>query len=463
MTVVELDDAPPERPAAARRPRARLPWLLAAAGVVVALVTAQLVLDARERARLAGLADVPGVLAPLDGPPRTLWTVAADAEGDQPSWPTEPVAGTTVVVRRVAGDRTVRGMDARTGEVRWSTPLPLEPGASPALPPATWCEAVGRSGVVRCESQFPAGTRTVTTSFLLDLADGRLLRQVDGAEQSVVAGDLLVVGTSRRADTDVAWTLAAQDPRTGEQVWSTSLPAVRRVERVNLGSQVVGVTASLVAAGGRVMLTESGHVTVLAPDGAVERTIQVGLDGWTTLTPDGTVGWSPYGAMAPAPRLWLPDGTQVDADGYPVTPDVDDGSAPGLLWVEDSDDRELVVMDAATGRTLWRAPATTAPVVLDGTVYAGTATGAAAWDARTGRQRWRTEVGRQAGLVVTDGRSLLVLSISRHWFALGLTDGARRWDAQAAPPLDTVGGGGPLQRWDRYLLAGDGSTVVVQG
>jgi len=463
MTVVDLDDAPPERPPAARHRRARLPWVLAAAGVVVALVVAQAVLDARERAQLARLAQVPGVLAPLDGPPRTLWSLGTDEDGTQRSWPTDPVDGTTVVVRRVAGDRTVVGLDARSGEERWRTPLPLEPGASPALPPSTWCEAVGRSGVVRCESQFPAGTRTVATSFLVDVADGRVLRRVDDVEQSVVAGDLLVVGTSERAGADVAWTLAAQDPRSGATVWSTSLPAVRRVERVNLGSQVVGVTASLTAAGGRVMLTESGHATVLGPDGSVERTIEVGLDGWTSLAADGTVGWSPYGAMAPTPRLWLPDGTQVDAEGYPVQPDVDDGSAPGLLWVEDSGDRELVALDATTGRTLWRAPATTAPLVLDGVVYVGTATGAAAWDARTGRERWHTDVGRQAGLVATDGRSLLVLSISRRWFALGLTDGARRWDAQASPPLGRVGGGGPLQRWDRYVLAGDGSTVVVQG
>src|SRR4051794_30173974 len=49
-------------------PRRRRWWLVpgAAAAVVLALVAYQIITDARERSLLAGLADVPGVLAPID-------------------------------------------------------------------------------------------------------------------------------------------------------------------------------------------------------------------------------------------------------------------------------------------------------------------------------------------------------------------------------------------------------------
>lgn len=80
-----------------------------------------MVLDARERARLAHLAQVPGVVQPLDASVGAFWTT-----GD------EVTSGTLIGSASVGdlsvgghldetGERTVQAVRTRTGEVVWST------------------------------------------------------------------------------------------------------------------------------------------------------------------------------------------------------------------------------------------------------------------------------------------------------------------------------------------------------
>src|SRR3954447_9211631 len=80
----EPDDAP-ERPQEQRRLSRR--WLLVPAVVVAALVGTQLVVEVRDRAAAAALAQVPGVVRPVDRDLEVLWT--QDPRGSE-LWPGLP-------------------------------------------------------------------------------------------------------------------------------------------------------------------------------------------------------------------------------------------------------------------------------------------------------------------------------------------------------------------------------------
>ena len=97
--------------------------------VTLVLVGAQLLLAARDRAATARLAQLPGVLPPVEADVGVLWRVAdADqavlTEGAQ-------IAGLLVGVRTGAdGTQSAVALDPRTGADRWTVPLS---GADPVL------------------------------------------------------------------------------------------------------------------------------------------------------------------------------------------------------------------------------------------------------------------------------------------------------------------------------------------
>src|SRR6218665_3264862 len=126
LAIDEVDgDEPSDAAAAPRAWIRRLAPALVVAGVlaVVALLGAQALFDARERDRLAYLADVPGVLQPVPNDVALLWqwsstesaVLVADDTADR--W--------TIGTRYGSGQVDLQGIDPDTGSVRWTTPFPV--------------------------------------------------------------------------------------------------------------------------------------------------------------------------------------------------------------------------------------------------------------------------------------------------------------------------------------------------
>src|SRR6478609_3616980 len=126
MQPVELveRDVAQDRPtdderAARRRPSRR--WLAVAGLVVVALVGTQLVVAARERAAVAALAQVSGVVRPVDADLGLLWTPKAGVEAVLGSGIVAD--GTFIGLQHLPDNaQAVVAVDERTGARRWTTP-----------------------------------------------------------------------------------------------------------------------------------------------------------------------------------------------------------------------------------------------------------------------------------------------------------------------------------------------------
>ena len=90
--------------------------------VAVALVGVQVVVELRDRAAVAALAQVPGVVRPVDEDVRILWTVEPGTQWVVWSGPT---GGAHVGLQRTSdGSQALIAVDELTGERRWTTPLP---------------------------------------------------------------------------------------------------------------------------------------------------------------------------------------------------------------------------------------------------------------------------------------------------------------------------------------------------
>lgn len=113
-------------PIPARRGLARLPgtrrWWLIAAGLTVVVAASVVASDVRERVRVAALADVSGVLAPLDGPVAERWCVT----------------GAQYTVLGEVSGRLLAAKDRPDGG-----------GSVVALEPPNWCDGLGVVGALR--------------------------------------------------------------------------------------------------------------------------------------------------------------------------------------------------------------------------------------------------------------------------------------------------------------------------
>lgn len=133
---------------ARRRWARRRRWALAvAATLVVGLVGAQAVPDARERAHFAHLSTIPSVLAPLDASVRTLWST--DDESKIALLYGAPAGDLRIgAFIDPAGERSVQAIRARTGERAWSTALSSADSAAQARGTGTRpsCSLTGPAG-----------------------------------------------------------------------------------------------------------------------------------------------------------------------------------------------------------------------------------------------------------------------------------------------------------------------------
>ncbi len=482
-----------------RRPWVRWVASVVAVAVVAVSVTVHVTGAARERARLAALALVPGVVRPLHPGLRALYQVPSP---DSQVLTQGFRAGDTLVGAVSATDDgwSVVGLDAATGARRWSTSLePVDAPAEQLRPPM--CRAA--EALVFCTAAQVTADPLVsgwqTATWVLDPADGHLIRTMayDEHTWATVAGGLVVEATQsdgpRRAPAagpwTVTWTVTASDPATGAVQWTWTSPPVAVTAAVEDGNVLhdpsdyeSGVTR-WPGAVDDVAVSVGDDTWVLRADGLL-RTHVSRPGGWWVSEDGGSLLRSPQydptsiPATAPRDEMLTDDGSWKSIDGTgPAGLMVDDGSAPDvLLRASFSSDQHAVLtaVDRHTGATLWQTSVGSArlgygAVLLEGRVYVGADT-LRAIDATTGHVIWTSADTLNGRLVATDGRVLLVQA-GNEVTARSMDDGRVLWRDDL--PASVLGSGvtetdlmptiGVLPQLRRLLELHQDQSVVVLG
>lgn len=478
---VELDEGPRDRvangPRDPRRARRRSFWIVAAVLVVAAAVgVTSAVMTAedqrRERDRRDALADVPGLLPPLDGPLTEAWTVP-DAR--------LAAVGRDVVVLDAPRGVRLTGVDLRTGGQAWTrrvaddevcTTLGAE---STLVRPGT---GSGPDELLACHRFFATveGSRVAVgdpaSVAVLDVATGTQVATVPTPADvlgAVLAGDDVVVASLDEAGAVVVarWALPGSPDGSARQIWSRRLP--EPLERMDRGGWVFRVEADLVRVGtvGSAPLDlVTGEPRPGAARDGVLYTMQAPLPGGARVEwdVDGAARVTGESRLVPAEG-----GDVVELDGVPWRADVSDDSVPGVLLLRRgsslfdtlydtaSGTGGVVAVDTASGVDLWsggRMAGMVALVQLDGILVTAGAGKVVAVDVRDGDVVWQDTAGgvgtRPNGL--TDGAVVVLSQGAGAEVALVARDlrtGVERWQV----PLHDDGG---------YLsLVGTGAGVLV--
>lgn len=457
------DAAETARAARRRRTAARLArrWWPVPVLAVAALVAAQLVVDARERDRVAARQEVPGVLRSVEpalAPTRTLRDDRFDLS----------LTGITVAGDLRIALATGSWGDARAlvalgpdGEPAWRASL--DPPTGGTTPPASLqfpacaagpgeaapelrCLVVDRdsSDALEDASGWPVDTPVGARLLTLDAATGATTasRAVPPLSGWGGAGDLQVLASVVDGGLRVsAWDVGTPgpgDPVDADPVWRTD---------VDLGDDArrLVYAPDLAVARGRVVVhTDTGSVALDAADGTVRardaeylgisRTGYLTTGTATLLDDDGD------------PLATLP--------GQPVHLLVDDGGLPStevVVRLGGREQRRLTAVDLPGGTERWSVPADGwtdgALVLLEGVLYGTDPEGAWARDAGTGDLLWRTDVPLAAELgatALTDGRYLLGVGrpdqLARAGITVAPAAGARS-DAGPGTPSGTAAPG----------------------
>ncbi len=478
----------------ARRSRTRrrlLRWAVpSAVVVVVALVATQLYLDDRARRHVAELQQVPGVLRSLDPPlqvtgtyPTGLWVplVSGVRAGALRVGAAAPEQG-----GGATSSRDLVGVDPGTGQVAWRVPLDgpdapvpslASPVTSPALPtcvglgdPATrvLCHVLpGGTPVLVPGAAAPApgdpaqATDAGAVQLLVRTADGRVeaTRQVPGDSTVRLLDGVLV--TAWLAD-DGRLHARASDPVTDATWWSFDEDSA---DAAPTPSDAPVLT--VLPAGDQVLLSAGSRAWLLDRDGSASTPVSP-LDLFAVR------GGRIARISTTTTQILGEDGRVVsETPGAPAGLTVDDGSAPGLVFVsggsvEHPGTTVLTAVEAATGRVAWQSPvpATGTLIVLDSALYSVGDGVVWSLDARTGASRWSTPLGADDGAgglvsLLTDARHLLVAlprdGSAGSLVALDLSDGARAWSTPLPEGLvQLVGADGRLigTRGDDLLVLG---------
>jgi outer membrane protein assembly factor BamB len=470
----DRDDAPrpplaPSRwgPAAGGRTRNALLLVLAVVLAITGVVA--VVSERREAARLRALADVPGVLAPLSGPPQELWRTDG--------WPMariHEVDGRLVVVMRTrAHGLDAVALDPATGEVVWRTPLPSDapgeawadcvvpgapgpdPGPDPAADPAPDEDAEPRPVLV-CVVPDELATTTDglgldqytyavrARRLMVDARTGALIEDAPVTPPVSIAslGDDLLVGI---IDDDGHGHVIRGRPGTGDLAWRFTTP--EPVPEDQFGQRRMSVRAE-----GDLVVADAGTVWALSATGEVLLELPgapTPFGGFTEVVGNGRfLARSPLGGDTVVTELVeVASGRSTTVEGYVVVPVPDDGSVPDVLLIGPTDDTGLVARDATSGETLWTVPGHDSgpPLVLDGRIVGVDGGRVEALDGGTGRVLWSTPVpGVSASSLVTDGRVVVAVTTDGRdggLVALDLRDGRQVWSTQTdeQPHLVTDG------------------------
>lgn len=477
MEQVELLDDAVQEPSPETPSRPRRWWpVVVVAGLALALVATQAVLSARDRAELARVTALPGVLPAVGPDVAELWRVD-EADVGLLTAGTE-IAGSLVGVRTEPdGAQSATALDPATGAVRWIVPL-SDPDPVLAVRGArastTACAPVpGTETQVAClvtdvvlslggggrltYSRPPSQSRVV----VVDAVEGRVLADRPTAPAlgfAVLPGLVVVASPAPDGHAEVV----AQDLGTGAVRWSYTSPR----PQVDPAGDVSGF--GLFALADLVGVVEAGaQVTLLASDGAVARE-RVRYDRLSHDEAGTRIELlAGYGTNRVATTIVRPDRADVVIPGRLVHRAVDDGSLPGVELTEGS---RMQARDASTGALLWTADThTSGPVlVLHGRVYCTSGEGPGglvAFDGRTGTAAWTASAGTydQLARLMTDGQVLLVGLTPMDGTSAGtlaafaLADGRPLWQVPLPDGLNAAGTQG------RLLVASSGGPTAVLG
>jgi outer membrane protein assembly factor BamB len=452
-----------------RHPRRALVGGLVALAVLATALAGQAVVDARERARLARLADVPGVLRPVEAPMRSQFV----AEGD---------AGAAVQQGVLVGQHFVAGtyapaqsaphvlaVDRSTGAQVWEVAVDLPPAPAPepdvqsdsGASGNAWCSKVdGTPARVSCVVSRSYGWQTengrsghevaVRGLVVLDATDGAVLARRD----EPLGADIAQGG-------DGYWVTTIDADRGGVGIVARSYDGAQRwASHVDVPSPVPSDVVPVVLHDDRrTVLAVGTRAWLLGPDGSTLAELGRGSgQAGVSLVPGAVLiqAYDDTDGRLQDSALWREDGTTTDlGDAQALWLGVDDGSRPGALFTVADSIGPLVRLDEH-GAELWRADVTVGynAMLLDGTVVVAGGDSLAAVDADTGDVRWKTTVPTSSDQMFTDGRVVLLVS-GRSVRAYGLDDGAPRWSAR----LDEENGG----TWVLRRTATDAGTAGPDG
>ena len=483
VELVEHDDVP-ARPTEQVPPRRSRRWLLVPAVALAALVAVQVVVQVRERAAVSELAQVPGVVRPVDQHLQIQWRPEAGAESVL--WSGINPDGALVGLRRASDEsQAVVAVDERTGEQIWSTPLadahevarddegfsslggcvgdPGDAGRAVCL--------VTDAVMAYREAENVLVPSDLSRLVVVDLSDGSVVadRQAPGATAfAALPGGVVVVGTPGADD---ALVVTATDLLSGRGRWQTVVPS--DTAEPDEGGFVDRSTAVFPTAVGLAVVTAGDRITLL--DGEGHR-LGAGVDASNGFEPEprwGTVAAFTQDDRRRETTTLMGDGPDVVLDGRLAPVSADDGSLPGLVLAAGS---RIHAYDRSTGRERWSVGhgLSGSAVVARGHVYLSTPDGVVAVDGRTGEELWRAPVmkGRTMGDLVTDGRHLLSgqvrpdepgdVAALNDWPGVGelvayrFADGAEQWRVDLPGTLLGIGSVG-------HALLGWGSTSAVLG
>lgn len=414
-------------PGAAPARRSRRTALIAVAlVVVVTLAGAQWFVTARERAAIAALATLPGVLAPVDEHLDVERRVPAEdaaelfgyaggslkraADGSQSftrAGRTTPLLGPSPALAQHDTDDIVAGSYCMPDNA---------PGTHPSTAGTIVCLVSDGGLVFDMEADDGSLVRvpaTTTQVMVLSAADGTITASwpVDvGDDPTVFAvlDDAVAIASTATTGT----TVTLHDVLTGDSRWSrsSSTPDGAATTADGFSNVALFRVGDVLAYAPR-----EQPLTLIAADGTVVRelpgTIGDGF-GWATdehgrLTVQSTVDGKQR-------TILLADDADpahdVTVDGNLAYAVLDDGSVPGLLL---SYDTELHVWDRSTGEERWSddtVVSASSVLIMRGRVFVLTSRVVAAFDGDSGRKLWATtaEDGVAPSTISTDGRHLLV-------------------------------------------------------
>ena len=437
---------------ARRRLRRSAPF---AAVLVLALAVVAVEADHRAGVRLAALAAVPGMLAPLDGPVAELWRSEEGQFSDLAQ-----VAGRLVGVKHgLDGSVDVVAFAPDSGAVAWRLAV-QPPGARTTLGACAWPDAPDASvpsAPTLADCLLVTGTALFASSagaspdvvedpssarlLVVDTAAGTVVseRPVDPSTSIASLGSDLITCTltpDRHAH------VTRTDATGAVQRWSFTSPAPLPMGRFGRTEARVSVADGLIVVNGV-------RGWVLGADGAVVRS-------WSS---DPTVWDGGRVAVINRGQLLVERGTTaaggagstvVDIatehsfteNGYAIGPDPNDGSLGNLVLAQAANGPGLVAYEGSSGVTRWTTTTSAAGgdltlgalLVIDGRVVRAEGDRLRAIDGRTGATLWSTPVPRPSlSSLFSDGQVVLRIQADATeglvLAAYGLDDGGLAWRA----------------------------------